>query len=71
MRDLSIECSLLCCRDENEDENFKWLDGFTPVNYMNMTNAYKGKKYGLLNKSNGRWITKNSYQPRGLCSRSG
>ncbi|KAL5262100.1 hypothetical protein ACHWQZ_G007710 [Mnemiopsis leidyi] len=57
--------------DENQDENFEWLDGFTPVNYLNMTNAYKGNKYGLLYKKNGRWVTKNSgtYQARGLCSR--
>ncbi|XP_063688008.1 uncharacterized protein LOC134821236 [Bolinopsis microptera] len=57
--------------DENKDENYKWLDSFTPVSYFNMSNSNIGNKYGLINKNTGQWLTKNSltFPARGLCSR--
>jgi len=50
--------------------NYEWADGFTPVQYYNVTENIG--KYGMINKNTGKWAFKNSltYTARGMCSRA-
>ena len=58
--------------DLQKDMNYIWADSFTPVQFWKMAKGGEGRKWGLINKINGKWQTKSSetFQARGLCSRA-
>ena len=59
-------------RDPTKSSNVAWVDGYTPVNYANITSSYTAAKFGMLDKNSGAWFFKNSntYTARGMCSRA-
>jgi len=58
--------------DEDRTGAYRWLDGFTPANYINIPSHGRGNHYGLIDENSGEWVTKNSltFEARGLCSRA-
>ena len=52
--------------------NYQWDDGYTDMNYFNMTQKTGEGRFGLMNKNTGVWRMKSSltFEARGLCSRA-
>jgi len=73
MRNPKNKIIIINNRDEDRTGTYKWLDGFTPANYINIPSHGRGNHYGLIDENSGEWVTKNSltFEARGLCSRAG